>query len=154
MLFNFLLSHLYPPIYLLNTYQTYTFTKYTKDLFGSKILLNSVFLFPYLLGDLKLLIPLSFLSYSFIYNALTLVFLFTPLVFLFTPFCAHFFYTHCMFLMTSFVPLHVCMLSFFSHIQLFETILTTDSPPGSSVHGTLQARILEWIAMPSSRGSS
>ena len=28
------------------------------------------------------------------------------------------------------------------------------SPPGSSVHGTLQARILEWGAMPSSRGSS
>ena len=28
------------------------------------------------------------------------------------------------------------------------------SPPGSSVHGTLQARILEWVAMPFSRGSS
>ena len=28
------------------------------------------------------------------------------------------------------------------------------SPPGSSVHGILQARILEWGAMPSSRGSS
>ena len=28
------------------------------------------------------------------------------------------------------------------------------SPPGSSVHGLLQARILEWIAMPSPRGSS
>ena len=28
------------------------------------------------------------------------------------------------------------------------------SPPDSSVHGNLQARILEWIAMPSSRGSS
>ena len=28
------------------------------------------------------------------------------------------------------------------------------SPPGSSVHGILQARILEWVAMPSSRGSS
>ena len=27
-------------------------------------------------------------------------------------------------------------------------------PPGSSVHGTPQARILEWIAMLSSRGSS
>ena len=27
-------------------------------------------------------------------------------------------------------------------------------PPGSSVHGTVQARILEWVAMPSSRGSS
>ena len=28
------------------------------------------------------------------------------------------------------------------------------SQPGSSVHGALQARILEWAAMPSSRGSS
>ena len=28
------------------------------------------------------------------------------------------------------------------------------SPPGSSVHGILRARILEWVAMPSSRGSS
>ena len=28
-----------------------------------------------------------------------------------------------------------------------------DSPPGFSVHGILQAQILEWVAMPSSRGS-
>ena len=28
------------------------------------------------------------------------------------------------------------------------------SPPASSVHGILQARILEWVAVPSSRGSS
>ena len=28
------------------------------------------------------------------------------------------------------------------------------SPPGSSVHGIFQARILEWVAMSSSRGSS
>ena len=28
------------------------------------------------------------------------------------------------------------------------------SPPGSAVHGILQARILEWVAMPFSRGSS
>ena len=28
------------------------------------------------------------------------------------------------------------------------------SPPGCSIHGILQARILEWVAMPSSRGSS
>ena len=28
------------------------------------------------------------------------------------------------------------------------------SPPGSSVHGILQARILEWVSMSSSRGSS
>jgi len=28
------------------------------------------------------------------------------------------------------------------------------SPPGSFVHGILQARILEWLAIPFSRGSS
>ena len=28
------------------------------------------------------------------------------------------------------------------------------NPPGSSLHGILQARILKWVAMPSSRGSS
>ena len=28
------------------------------------------------------------------------------------------------------------------------------SPPGSSVHGILQARILGWVATPSSRGFS
>ena len=32
--------------------------------------------------------------------------------------------------------------------------LMDGSPPGSSVHGILQARTLEWVAMPSSRGSS
>ena len=30
----------------------------------------------------------------------------------------------------------------------------TCSPPGTSVHGILQARILVWVVMPSSRGSS
>ena len=28
------------------------------------------------------------------------------------------------------------------------------SPPGSSVHGIFQARVLEWVAIPFSRGSS
>ena len=31
---------------------------------------------------------------------------------------------------------------------------TDCSPPGSSVHGILQARIPEWVAIPFSRGSS
>jgi len=30
----------------------------------------------------------------------------------------------------------------------------TDSPPGSSVHGIFQARLLEWVAISSTRGSS
>ena len=41
----------------------------------------------------------------------------------------------------------------FSHVHLFCDPMDY-SPPGSSVHGILQARILEWVAMPSSRGSS
>ena len=46
-----------------------------------------------------------------------------------------------------------CMLSRFSCVWLFCNPMHC-SPPGSYVHETLQARILEWIAMPSSRGSS
>ena len=45
-----------------------------------------------------------------------------------------------------------CMLSCFSHVWLCGPMEC--SRPGSSVHGILQARILEWVAMPSSRGSS
>ena len=38
---------------------------------------------------------------------------------------------------------------------LSESVQPVDcSPPGFSVRGILQARILEWVAMPSSRGSS
>ena len=42
-----------------------------------------------------------------------------------------------------------------SHSVLSDSLWPKDcSPPGSSVHGILQARVLEWVAMPSSRGSS
>ena len=34
------------------------------------------------------------------------------------------------------------------------TLWTVCSPPGSSVYRTLQPRLLEWVAMPSSRESS
>ena len=46
------------------------------------------------------------------------------------------------------------MLSHFSCVWLFGTPWTVCSPPGSSVHGILKARILEWIAIHFSRGSS
>ena len=41
-------------------------------------------------------------------------------------------------------------------LQSYSTLCDTMgcSPPGSSVHGILQASILEWVAMPSSGGSS
>jgi len=49
---------------------------------------------------------------------------------------------------------HVCVRA-----KLLQSCLTLCDPmdyslPGSSVHGILQARILEWVAMPCSRGSS
>ena len=40
----------------------------------------------------------------------------------------------------------VCALSHFSHIQLFMKYAC--SPPGSSAHGILQARLLEWVPCP------
>ena len=46
-----------------------------------------------------------------------------------------------------------CLLSHFSCVWLF-VMLMDCSPPGSSVHGILQASILKWVAMSSSRGSS
>ena len=38
------------------------------------------------------------------------------------------------------------MLSCFNHVRLFCSPVD-HSPPGSSVHGILQARILEWVAL-------
>ena len=47
-------------------------------------------------------------------------------------------------------PLHIC-----SFTQLCLTLCDPMdcSPPGSSVHGISQARILEWVVISSSRGS-
>ena len=42
-----------------------------------------------------------------------------------------------------------CVLSRFIYVHLFATPMT----PGSSVHGILQARILEWAAVPSEESS-
>ena len=51
------------------------------------------------------------------------------------------------------VGISACVLSCLSHVQPFVTPMDC-SLSGPSVHGLLQARILEWVAMPSSRGSS
>ena len=48
----------------------------------------------------------------------------------------------------------MCMLSCFSHEPQGFCNSSDCSPPGSSVHGILQARILEWVAMTCSRGFS
>ena len=49
---------------------------------------------------------------------------------------------------------HAGLLSRFSCVQLFATWFVDHSPPGSSVHGIAQARILEWVSIPFSKGSS
>ena len=71
---------------------------------------------------------------------------------------------HCSFLFISILPLTcsnhwfinddlcVCVISHFSCVQLCDPM--DGSPPGSPIHGVLQARTLEWMAMSPSRGSS
>jgi len=44
---------------------------------------------------------------------------------------------------------HLCMRA--RWLQSHPTDAVDHSPPGSSVHGILQARMLEWVVMPSSR---
>ena len=45
---------------------------------------------------------------------------------------------------------HECMLSHFSRVWLCTTLWTV----AHQLHGILRTRILDWVAMPSSRGSS
>ena len=55
------------------------------------------------------------------------------------------------FLKLGLLTMCVCAKSLQSCLTLWHHELC---PPGSSGHGILQVRILEWVAMPSSRGSS
>ena len=53
-----------------------------------------------------------------------------------------------------YIYIHICVCA-----KLLQSCPTLCNPmdcslPGSSIHGILQARILEWVVMPSSRGSS
>ena len=60
------------------------------------------------------------------------------------------------------IYLLICLFSYLPHSCLCscaQSCLTLCDcmdcrPPGSSVHGILQARVLEWVAIPSSRESS
>ena len=45
-------------------------------------------------------------------------------------------------------------VKFLSRVRLFATPWTVCNLPGSSVHGIFQARVLEWVAISFSRGSS
>ena len=49
--------------------------------------------------------------------------------------------------------MHTCTLSQFNHVQLFLTPWTVACQVALSM-GILEARILKWVAMPSSRGAS
>ena len=65
---------------------------------------------------------------------------------------------HCLkfeILVKSVLPSCVCVCTAQS-LQLCPTLCNPVdcSPPGSSVHGIMQARIQEWVAIPFSRGSS
>ena len=51
------------------------------------------------------------------------------------------------------IPGNAWVLSHFSCVRL-SVVPWAVAPPDSSVQGILQARILEWVAMPYSRGSS
>ena len=53
----------------------------------------------------------------------------------------------------------VCLMGYFFFLSLTQSSPTVCSPmdcspPGSSAHGIFQAKILEWVALPFSRGSS
>ena len=48
----------------------------------------------------------------------------------------------------------VCVCAKSLQLYLILCDLIDCSPPGSSVHGIFQTRILEWVAMPSSKGPS
>ena len=53
------------------------------------------------------------------------------------------------------LPFYICVFFHAQSLQLCPTLCNPMdcSPPSSSVHRILQARILEWVAMPSSRSS-
>ena len=54
---------------------------------------------------------------------------------------------------SSHLSVYAYVLSLFSCVRLCDPMVHSP-PPGSSVYGIPQARILEWVVMPSSRGSS
>ena len=64
------------------------------------------------------------------------------------------------FLSNNYVPIMCCsghsgaVLCLVAQLYLTLCNPMDSSPPGSSVHGILQAKMLEWVAIPSSRGSS
>ena len=73
-----------------------------------------------------------------------------------TSACFAYTYTHIAHLIVP-IPASDCPAALvFSHVRRFATCspLASCGPPGSSVHGILQERILEWVTISSHRGSS
>ena len=62
--------------------------------------------------------------------------------------------TVCVHVLNLYLRMCVCSVTLVTSVMLDSLWPYRLSPAGSSVHGVLQARILEWVAMPSSRGSS
>ena len=59
----------------------------------------------------------------------------------------------------SYAEIYTYTISVYVYVKSLQSCPTLCNPtdcslPGSSVHGILQARTVEWVAMPSSRGSS
>ena len=48
----------------------------------------------------------------------------------------------------------VSLLCLYPEVKVAQSCPTLCNPKGYTVHGILQARILEWVAFPFSRGSS
>ena len=62
----------------------------------------------------------------------------------------------CNSLFKSLFPQYMCVVCYAKSLQLCPTLCDPMdyNPSGSSLHGTLQARVLEWVTISSSRGSS
>ena len=65
---------------------------------------------------------------------------------------------YCHIFFSLFLADFLCYNTKIMHVKLLQSCMNLcnpmdHSPPGSSVHGILQARILEWVAIPFSRES-
>ena len=102
---------------------------------------------PYMYFRPHIILPVSLISWIFIVSPIFQWFTFSYLYF-----CQIISFLHFCLGSFSFYSKDVCAQSLQSCTTLCNPI--DDSLPGSSDHGILQARILEWVAMPSSMGSS
>ena len=60
----------------------------------------------------------------------------------------------CQMILGDFSLIWIQVISLESEVKVPQSCLTLGNPMGYTVHGILQARILEWVAFPFSRGSS